>query len=755
MNSRLSAAAFMILWALAAAAAFLILPSLKLEGSVLSLLPDRGGATGWAAQAYLDRLDSSLYFMIEDDGDGSAARAFARELEAIPGVASATCGGSDLKKAAALVAAHPGAFLAPSQVKALASEGRSRRVLAMLYSGFSGLSPAELGRDPLLASREAGLSMARGQKLVLMDGIPSAKDDEGRIWRFVSATLSRGGFDASSSETAKRISALCAGYAKKHGGALKRGTLFYSQAAAAAASGDLARIGIVSSVLVLAVILVAFGSMLPVILTLLSIASGLTAGFLAVALCYHGINLIITGMCLSVIGVVADYTIYYCAIRQSAPSLSPSDAMAKMRRPLLFASLTDVAAYLIIIASPARPLRELALFCAVAVTVSCLFVIMAEPALLRMAPRQMRSLGALCSMILKAASRRLYAPLAIGAAVALAAYGATTLKANDDPASFQEMPSDLRSDEARISDLTGQGGSQSFITIEAGTDDAMLSRLSQMRSSLIELESEGAIKGFAALPLWDTKTQEQNLAILNEAGKAAALAYSSSGIKASFKGYQDGVVTLAQFEDSPLGAPWKALIAREGGKVASAVSIDGMHDRAALLSAVSKIEGATLIDRRHSVEGAFSHFRHLIIWVLAAFAFVIAISLSLRLGIRRGIAASALGLLSAGAALGGLASTGMQLNLFSELALVLVLGIGVNYLVFFSSAAFSQEAALRGILTALLTTLAGVGMLSISSVAAVRGFAVTLSCGITASFLLALALPSVFRLIGASLEDRR
>ena len=122
---------------------------------------------------------------------------------------------------------------------------------------------------------------------------------------------------------------------------------------------------------------------------------------------------------------------------------------------------------------------------------------------------------------------------------------------------------------------------------------------------------------------------------------------------------------------------------------------------------------------------------------------VIACGAMLRLGWRKGVVALVPSVLSLGGGLAALAVTGHPVNLFSLLALVLVLGIGINYTLFFSNPRGTPLTSMLAITLAMMTTLLTLGLLVFSTTQAISSFGIVLVSGIFTAFLLApLAMPS-------------
>ena len=148
------------------------------------------------------------------------------------------------------------------------------------------------------------------------------------------------------------------------------------------------------------------------------------------------------------------------------------------------------------------------------------------------------------------------------------------------------------------------------------------------------------------------------------------------------------------------------------------------------------------IDRKASFDRLFAFYRTLLGWLLVAALVAIALSYMLRLGLRQGAISVLPSILSLGGGLAALALSGHSLNLFSLLALVLVLGIGINYTLFFSNPRGTPITSLLAVMLAMATTLLTLGMLVFSSTQAIASFGIVLCSGIFTAFLLApLAMP--------------
>ena len=94
-------------------------------------------------------------------------------------------------------------------------------------------------------------------------------------------------------------------------------------------------------------------------------------------------------------------------------------------------------------------------------------------------------------------------------------------------------------------------------------------------------------------------------------------------------------------------------------------------------------------------------------------------------------------ILSVLVALGVLSLSSYSLNLFGTMALILVLGIGINYVFFFENAQNEKEISFVAITLAMLTTIFTLGMLVFSSTNAISSFGIVLASGIITAYILA------------------
>ncbi|MBA7728076.1 MMPL family transporter [Citrobacter freundii] len=734
-----------------------LLPQARLNSSVLAMLPKQtlGAIPPSLNDGFMQRLDRQLVWLVSPGkkADPQVARSWLSLLQKSQALAEVK-GPMDADSQQAW-----GAFfwqhrngLIDSDTRARLQNGgeaQAQWILSQLYSAFSGVSGKELQNDPLMLMRGSQLAMAKnGQRLRLMDGWLVAQDEQGNYWYLLHGELAGSSFDMQQTHQLVTTLNTLEGELKAQypqAQLLSRGTMFYSDYASQQAKRDVSTLGVATLLGVILLIVAVFRSLRPLLLCLISIGIGALAGTVITLLIFGELHLMTLVMSMSIIGISADYTLYYLTERMvHGAETSPWQSLSKVRNALLLALLTTVAAYLIMMLAPFPGIRQMAVFAAVGLSASCLTVIFWHPWLCRGLP--VRPVPAMVLMLRWLAAWRRNKKLSVGLPVALALFslaGLATLRVDDDISQLQALPQDILAQEKAITALTGQSVDQKWFVVYGQSAQQTLERLEAFTVALEQAKKEGWLGGYRTIPLNSLARQQQDLSLLKNAAPAVTKALNNAGLATVNAELNAMPVTVDAWLASPASEGWRLLwLTLANGESGVLVPVEGMKNSAALNTLSTQYTGVAWVDRKSSFDELFALYRHILTGLLLVALAVIACGAMVRLGWRKGLISLVPSVLSLGCGLAVLALSGHAVNLFSLLALVLVLGIGINYTLFFSNPRGTPLTSFLAITLAMLTTLLTLGMLVFSATQAISSFGIVLVSGIFTAFLLSpLAMP--------------
>ncbi|MGD8107238.1 MMPL family transporter [Pantoea sp. FN0302] len=735
----------------------LLLPQSRMNSSVLAMLPKQalGAIPPALNDGFIQRLDRQMVWLVSPGktADPTVAQAWYAQLKDSRALADVK-GQMDVASQQAWGAffwQHRNGLIDSATRTRLQNGGEAQAqwILSQLYSAFAGVSSKELQNDPLMLMRGSQLALAQNsQRLRLMDGWLVTQDEEGNYWYFLHGELANNAFDMQ--QTRQLVTTLDAMQQKlreqyPQARLLSRGTVFYSDYASQQAKRDISTLGVATLLGVVLLIIVTFRSLRPLLLCLISIAIGALAGAVVTLLIFGELHLMTLVMSMSIIGISADYTLYFLTERMvHGAETTPWQSLAKVRNALLLALLTTVAAYLIMMIAPFPGIRQMAIFAAVGLSASCLTVLFWHPWLCRGLP--VRPVPLMTWMLRWLAAWRRKKALSWGLVAALALFslaGLATLRIDDDISQLQALPPTLLAQEKTITRLTGQSVDQKWFVVYGKTPEQTLTRMETFASTLEQARRAGMISHYRTIPLNSLARQQQDLQLLRAAMPAVTRLLQHAGLGTVNPDLSAMPVSVDAWLASPVSEGWRLMwLTLPDGTSGVLLPVDGVKNSAALSRLADKQPGVAWIDRKQAFDTLFALYRTVLSGLLGVALLVFACGAIARLGWRKGLVSLLPSVLSLGCGLAVLSFSGHSVNLFSLLALVLVLGIGINYTLFFSNPCGTPLTSLLAITLAMMTTLLTLGMLVFSATQAISSFGIVLVSGIFTAWLLSpLAMP--------------
>ncbi len=741
----------------------------RLETNLLALLPatERNPAAERAVASLSDAAGNRMIFLVghqSSDVAKTAAASFATQLRASPAYTrvQAEIPPIDLSQLTGPYQRHRYSLLSDADRLALSSgdPALAERLQRKLYSPFRFGLTLPLADDPF-GFTDAWLSGLPFNALKLQpeDGWLTAHGDN-KVWIFLSAELQGSAYDSSVQHDAVQAidNAITAVHQKfLDVEVLRTGTVLYAEAARTSAEHEVDRIGTGSLIGMLILLYLVFRSLRPLALGLLSVAFGIGAA-VAVTIAMHGsLHLITLVFGASLIGEAIDYAVQYFAAHLGAGATwEPMPGLRRIAPGLTIALATSLVGYGALMLAPFPALSQIALFAMVGLSAAWLSVFLLLPALLS-APSRRDPQAAVAipqRMLLwwqSHMSKRSCLILACVLAL-LSAPGWLKLHGNDDVRLLISRPPPLVEQERQIRELTGFGNSAFFFLIEGDTSDEVLLHEEALTQRLKALIAKNDISGYQALSDFvpSLTRQSQNYAlwrdkVFNDQHSLTAL-FEQAGLRddiaaqqfAAFTAMQDHPLTLDEWLQAQLSAPFRHLwLGKTEHGYAAIVLPQGVADTAQLAQAADGLVGITPVDKPGSVTKLFHEYRRWgALWVLCALGLVYVVMCT-RYGWRQAglmLLPTVLAMMVALALFGYL---GVEMTLFNLMALMLVLGVGVNYSIFIREGGVRAAATLAGVLLSAGTTLLSFGLLAFSSMPALSSFGLTLLTGISIAVLLA------------------
>ncbi|MGH8725499.1 MAG: MMPL family transporter, partial [Burkholderiales bacterium] len=479
-----------------------------------------------------------------------------------------------------------------------------------------------------------------------------------------------------------------------------------------------------------------------VALCFVPVVSGLVVGVAAVSLAFGNVHAITLGFGATLIGEAVDYPSYACL--NAAPGESLQRALARIWPTLRLAVLTTVLGGLTMLLSSFAGLAQLGLLSMGGVLVAGLVTREVVPALAGPGAISPRAFAVPSLAMLRRLAPLVWV-LAAGAAVVLYA-GSSTLW-EDDLAAMNPVPERLKAADRELRRELGAPDIRHLLVVRAPEREAALERAEALEGKLDELVRRGVIRGYdlATRYLPSAAEQKRRLESLPETPRLRAnlekalqgLPYRRGAFEPFLRDVEEarrrGPLTAADLRGTALGLKLDALVVQAGAEWAVLVPLYGVADAQALAAEVP------VLDMKAESERLLAGYRReaLRLSAIGMAAIVLALALGLRQarGVLQVVLPVALALLLS---LAILHLAGQRLTVFHLIAMLLVMGIGLNYALFFDRPEEDPAGRQRtqfALFVTCATTLIAFGTLAYSSNPVLHAIGLTVTVGALAAFL--------------------
>jgi predicted exporter len=529
-------------------------------------------------------------------------------------------------------------------------------------------------------------------------------------------------------------------------------------AAAGTKSGihEMSTVGLGSLLGIVVMLIALFRSARPFVLTLTAIALGCVGGFAACLLIFGEVHLLTLIFGSSLVGISVDYSLhYFCERFRFGTDWSPSAALRHILPGISLGLVTSVIGFTGLFFAPFSGMQGMAVFSSVGLLIAYGCVALCYPLLTQNLPppklyqplNWMRCYGRFWH---QAGNRRTW--IVIAGFGIFAVLGCSRLNVSDDIRLLQSPTASVAADEVRVRELIGRDLSSQFFLIEGSDEAEFLAMEEQLTSKLRAYQRAGKLTGYLAISDFvpSPARQKANLILyekliitgnntLTRISETIGLpddaqaAYRAALIQAK----NDRPLEFKHWLSHPVSEAYRYLwLGKTERGVIGVVGLRGVYDLNVLRDLGENNSRIHFIDPAGEISGLFGEYRRQTIWLTLFSYAVVLLLLMLRYGVRGGVMVMLPPVIAAATSLSVLGLLGEPISMFNVMALLLVLGIGVDYALFYRETGVENPETLLAIALSSLTTLLAFGLLALSATAAIHSFGLTILVGILVAFFL-------------------
>ncbi len=728
-----------------------------LQTDLHALLPDGPGDPGVVAarQQLTEPFARTTLWLTGADSPGKAARAARRLAEKLHDSGLFNDIHTDIDSAPVREAWREllqwqRVLLSPADHRALRDDPERfiRHRLAEQYGLTGSAGVVTLAEDPLGLFQRYLSPMMEGPGAAVIDGmmIIDAGDRRGEEYYFamLHASVADDAFAVSTNPPLLALWQQAIEWAEAQDVALHvTGAPVFTAYGSASASREITLIGGISLLAIISLLLWRFRSPRPLLLTLTVIGAGLAGGLATSLLVFGQLHLITLVFGATVIGVSVDYAFHYLC-DSLRPGWTPQQGLHHVLPGLRLALITSVLAFLSLAIAPFPALRQVAVFTASGLIFSWLTVIWLLPLLTlpasAPAPR------------LRLPVRRLRWAWICLALLAACLPGLFMLEARDDIHLLYAAPDRLVSDDRLIGELLQRTEGSYFLLVSATDEETLLQRQEALLPGLEALVNEGRLQGYRApaevIP--SQQRQAENATLTSE--------LVTSGRLREYMTQLGLGETHARAHETVMSAPPQWLtpdaalrhvdpryrqlwLGCEEQTCRALVTVRGMAPAAesALQTLAGEHPGVQWVNYVGDISQGMREHRRLSLVMLSLALIVATAVLAFLLGPRQALRVISVPVLAILVSLAVVGYSGALFSVFNLMALLLIVGVGIDYALFYHCAdREGRRSAALAVTMAAATTVLAFGLLAFSQTPVISAFGITLVPGLVAAWLLAL-----------------
>jgi len=513
------------------------------------------------------------------------------------------------------------------------------------------------------------------------------------------------------------------------------GIPFHTYAGTASAKREINILGGISLLGVIGLLAYVFRSFRPFLLANLTIFVGCLSA-MAISLGVFGsIHILTVIFGTSLIGISIDYTFHYFSKQFYKDPLSGNQILKLIFPGITVGLITSLVGYVALLFTPFPSLRQIAVFSVVGLVSAYATVVLLYPCFPVKQLVHRPVIFKLSEWVL-AGWKRLsgVAWLLMGVLGVVGMIGIFQLTGNDDIRLLYNPPKLLIENDQKAARILNQSLASQFYLVQGESAQEMLQIEEKLAEKLTPLIRDKKLGGYQALSQFipSIQRQKQNAQLVR---KNLIKPYLKSfrqaiGLSGSVVQNKNAVLSFEKWATGPMKQVVDKLYLGDHTSIVFLKGIQAISDLDVALA------GVTFINRVDDISAVFKRYRTQASWMLVLIYLVIMVGCMFRYGVIKGVVIVVPSVVASLLSLGILGFVGVELNLFHVLALYLILGIGIDYALFYEEGRGYQMTTGIAVLLSGLTTLLAFGLLGFSATPSIQSFGVMTFMGIVFAYLL-------------------
>ena len=732
----------------------------SLDADFMNMLPESSSNRALqAADKALGKTSSENVFILVSHEDFSRAKSVAEEvfsaLHDAPQFNSMTMSAdiSAMDDVRAFVGENKWRFISDSDKAALESDADafSENALASAF-GFSILGLDDIENDPFMLSEGIAKSYLQaisdsGVAMQSKDGVLS-RFFEGKWYVMIRAQLSKMGSKLNSKTNAvPLIYSVCSPLEKDGVRFAFYGTPFHSYHSSTSAQREISRISAVCTLAVLVLLLAFFKSPAPIAFSLLSIALSVLAALCATHAAFGKIHSLTLVFGTTLIGSSIDYSLHYFISWKADISLSST---AQIRKKLFkgasLSLLSTLLCYFLLIFAPFSLIKQMAVFSFAGILSTYLTSLGFFPLLplLKAENRRITLLERSLFPKIPKNAPKIACFVLFCAFIAVIFAKKDDIKIKNNISSLYKMAGRLK-DDTILAYKVLEYSPASYLIISDSTAQGVLEKEELVCSILRENGISDFLSTTRFLPSLKAQRDSLDKAELLLARLGEQMEYlgfdeaSEERVRKDFESERENYFNIEEKSDfervpqvlkSVIGSLW---LGESGGKYYSLIVPSKITDSAFYADLAQKIDGVYFDNKVDSISAGLDKLSIFIVKMFALAYIVIFAAIKAFFSWKKALKIAFVPLFSVCAIVAVFALCAQAIEFFSVTAMILVFGLGLDYIIYATAHSGSKEEN-AAIVLSFLTTAISFGALALSSFVPVHVLGLAIFVGLSSAF---------------------